>query len=78
MGQNESSSLDNDAESIYSFYCESVSKDKTVIFENTIQSMQNDILFYTSVLVQDKVRLRGMLDSGSMATTLSADVVPQL
>lgn len=78
MGQNESSSLDTDAESIYSFYCESVSKDKTVIFQNTIQSMQNDSLFYTSVLVQDKVCLRGMLDSGSMATTLSADVVPQL
>ncbi|KAF7705597.1 hypothetical protein HF521_020883, partial [Silurus meridionalis] len=30
------------------------------------------------VLVQDRVCLRGMLDSGSMATTLSADAVPQL
>ncbi|KAK9958540.1 hypothetical protein ABG768_010653, partial [Culter alburnus] len=26
----------------------------------------------------DKVELRGMLDSGSMATTLSAEVLPQL
>lgn len=78
MGQNESSSLDADVESVYSFYCESVGKDKTVIFQNTIQSMQNESLFYTSVLVQDKVCLKGMLDSGSMATTLSANVVPQL
>lgn len=78
MGQNESSSWNTDVESVYSFYCENVSEDKTVIFQNTIRSAQNDSLFYTSVLVQDKVRLRGMLDSGSMATTLSADMVPQL
>lgn len=39
---------------------------------------QNDSLFYTSVLVQDKVELKGMLDSGSMATTLRADIVPRL
>lgn len=77
-GHNDSSSLNVDVESVYSFYCESVSKDKTVIFQNTIQSMQNDSLFYTSVLVQDKVCLHGMLDSGSMATTLTASVVPQL
>lgn len=78
MGRNEGSSLDSDVESVYSFYCESVHKDKTVIFQNTIKSMKNDSLFYTSVLVEDKICLRGMLDSGSMATTLSADVVPQL
>lgn len=73
MGQNERCSLDTDVEWVYLFYCEA-----KLIFQNTIQSMPNDSLFYASVLVQDKVCLRGMLDSGSMATTLSADVVPQL
>lgn len=30
------------------------------------------------MLLQDRVELQGMLDIGSMATTLIADVVPQL
>ena len=32
-------------------------------------------LFYTAVLVQGKAEIKGMLDTGTMATTLSADVV---
>ena len=46
--------------------------------QNTMRAAQSDSLFYTSVLVQGKVELKGMLDTGSMATTLSADVVPRL
>lgn len=69
---------ETDIESVYSFFCESVGKTKTVIFQNSMQVDQSSSLFYTSVLLQDRVELQGMLDSGSMATTLSADVVPQL
>lgn len=72
------SSSENDFESVYSFFCESVGKTKTVIFQNSMQVDQSNSLFYASVLLQDKVELRGMLDSGSMATTLSAEVLPQL
>lgn len=43
-----------------------------------MQVDESNSLFYASVLLQDKVELQGMLDSGSMATTLSAEVVPQL
>lgn len=78
MGQSYFSSTDDDIQSVYSYFCESVPKNNTVIFQNTMRITQNDSLFYTSVLVQDKVELKGMLDSGSMATTLRADIVPRL
>ncbi|KAL7851923.1 hypothetical protein SRHO_G00177080 [Serrasalmus rhombeus] len=68
----------DDIESVYHYYCESAAKDKTVIFQNSLRTAQSEDLFYTSVLVQDKFEIQGMLDSGSMATTLCADIVPQL
>lgn len=73
-----SNSSENDFESVYSFFCESIGKTKTVIFQNSMQVEQSNSLFYASVLLQNKVELQGMLDSGSMATTLSAGVLPQL
>ena len=35
-------------------------------------------MFYSLVLVQAKIELKGMLDTGLMMTTLSTDVVPRL
>lgn len=52
--------------------------DSTVIFQNTQRLSATDDLFYTSVLVDDAVELRGMLDSGSMACSLSLSVLPLL
>lgn len=78
MGLCGNSSGETDIESVYSFFCESVSQMKTVIFQNSLQVDQSSSLFYASVLVQDRIELHGMLDSGSMATTPSADVLPQL
>ncbi len=78
MGLCSNSSGETDIESVYSSFRESVDKTKTVIFQNSMQVDQSSSLFYASVLLQDKVEVQGMLDSGSMATTLSADVVPQL
>lgn len=66
---------ETDIESVYSFFCDSIDKTKTVIFQKSMQVIQSSSLFYTSVLLQDKVEVQGMLDSGSMVTTLSADVV---
>lgn len=51
---------------------------KTVVFQNSLKTGQSESLFYTTVSVQNTVELQGMLDSGSMATTLRADVIPQL
>jgi hypothetical protein len=72
VGQSNFSSTDDDIQSVYSYFCQSVPKN------NTMRITQNDSLFCTTVLVQDKVELTGILDSGSMATTLRADIVPRL
>ncbi|KAF0036599.1 hypothetical protein F2P81_011911 [Scophthalmus maximus] len=39
---------------------------------------QHDDLFYENVILGGKVPVRAMLDSGSMACTLSSTVIPQL
>ncbi len=74
-----STSFDSDdIESVYSFLCENVPKSSKVIFQNTMRTAQSESLFYTNVLVQDKVELKGMMDTGSMATTISTDIIPML
>lgn len=71
-------SCDDDIQSVFSAACESAQPDKTVIFQNTMRTGKSDSLFFTTVLAGDKVDIQGMLDSGSMATSLRADLVPQL
>ncbi len=74
-----STSFDSDdIESVYTFLCENVTKSSKVIFQNTLRTAQSESLFYTNVLVQDKVELKGMMDTGSMATTISTDIIPML
>ncbi len=74
-----STSFDSDdIESVYTFLCENVPKSSKVIFQNTMRTAQSESLFYTNVLVQDKVELKGMMDTGSMATTISTDIIPML
>lgn len=74
-----STSFDSDdIESVYAFLCENVPKSNKVILQNTMRTAQSESLFYTNVLVQDKVELKGMMDTGSMATTISADIIPML
>lgn len=43
-----------------------------------MRTAQSESLFYTNILVQDKVEVKGMMDTGSMATTISADIIPML
>ena len=71
-------SSEDDIQSVFSAACESAPPDKTVIFQNTMRTGKSDSLFFTTVLAGDKVKLQGMLDSGSMATSLRADLIPQL
>jgi hypothetical protein len=40
--------------------------------------VHNNELFYTSVLLGDVIEVSAMIDSGSMACTLSSTVVPRL
>ena len=61
----------DDSESLYEFYSNSIPSSKTVIFQGTQKIPKTDILFYTPVDVGTKLTLKAMIDSGSMACTLS-------
>lgn len=59
-------------------FCSSVDDKTKVILQNVQRLNTNDYLFFTDVLVRDVVSLRGMLDSGSMACTMSTQVLSKL
>lgn len=67
-----------DLESVYSQFCASEGIDSTVILQNTQRLSAKDNLFYTDVLVQDAVELHVMLDSFSMACSLSSHTLSLL
>lgn len=51
---------------------------ENVVFQNTNVICKSDSLFYAPVMVADKVVLDGMLDSGSMACTMSGSAEQKL
>lgn len=59
---------DEDVESVYSSV--------KVIYQNIERVASNDNLFYTCFAVNDVMEVEAMVDSGSMACTLSSVVVP--
>lgn len=69
---------DVDLESVYSQFCSLAGDNSHVIIQNTQRLSATDNLFHTDVLIQDTVKLRAMLDSGSMACSLSSRVLPLL
>ena len=72
MGPNSSSHCEDisDAELIYA--TNKISCNNTqVVFQNTHKVGGSDSLFYTPVSIGDTVTLNAMLDSGSMACTIS-------
>lgn len=71
MGQDENSQT-RDAAELYKSI-KDLSKSETVIIQNTQKIRSNDSLFYTPVKVSDAVTLGAMLDSGSMACSLSEE-----
>lgn len=70
MGE-EVQTLQDDASNIYESTCKTVTSDNVVLFQNVTQLARADSLFYTDVLVNDSIPLRALLDSGSMACTIS-------
>lgn len=51
---------------------------RTPVIQNTQRLRQHDELFYESVTLGGIVSVKALLDSGSMACTLKADLIPQL
>ncbi|KAK0147322.1 hypothetical protein N1851_013258 [Merluccius polli] len=69
---------DVDLQSVYSQFCFLAGDNSAVIIQNTQRLSATDDLFHTDVVIQDAVKLRAMLDSGSMACSLSARALPLL
>lgn len=69
---------DVDLESVYSQFCSLAGDNSHVIIQNTQRLSATDNLFHTDVLIQDTVKLQAMLDSSSMACSLSSRVLPLL
>lgn len=73
MGPDTNSRLStfSDAVSIYSSAQESCSSHETVVFQSLQKVGSSDSLFYTDVTFGGSVQMGGMLDSGSMACSIS-------
>ncbi|XP_066497032.1 uncharacterized protein [Hoplias malabaricus] len=67
-----------DLETIYINSCALLPVDKTVIFVGTQKLEEASELFYTPVLVNGQVTVNGLLDSGSMACTISEEAVQKI
>lgn len=73
MGTEKQTLNDADLEQAYESACKQAPSEVKVIAQN-IQALETfDELFYAPVIVNDKFQLKGMMDSGSMACTLSED-----
>lgn len=73
MGQDRSSQSQNesDAETVYMAHKNSCDDSEDIVYQNTHTVGGSDSLFYTPVTVSNTVTLNAMLDSGSMACTIS-------
>lgn len=69
MGPDEISQIFNAAELYQNM--QKLNESNTIIIQDTHRVKTSDSLFYTFVKVEDKVTLGAMLDSGSMACSLS-------
>ncbi|KAK0136929.1 hypothetical protein N1851_026899 [Merluccius polli] len=61
----------SDYESLSQLYSSDCSSEKTVIFQNLQTVPRSDSLFYTSVSLVNGLSFKALIDSGSMACTLS-------
>ncbi len=76
--QHQTLAMDYDHLSVYDECCKSVSGDSIVLFQNTTKLEKSDSLFYTPVLLNDKVTVQALLDSGSMACTINEETECEL
>lgn len=66
-------SISEDTQSLYKESLKTAPPGTTVLFQNRTRLNTSDSLFYTNALVDDKVSLQGLLDTGSMACTISEE-----
>lgn len=61
----------SDAERIYTSVRDSCNDSEVVVYQNIHRVGSSDSLFYTPVVMGETVKMGGMLDSGSMACSIS-------
>lgn len=61
----------SDYDTLSQLYSSDISSDKTVIFQSLQTVPKSDSLFYTSVSIENGATFKALIDSGSMACTLS-------
>ena len=67
-----------DMQSVYAESLKSAPPDTVVLFQNTTQLNKADSLFYTCAQVEDEISLQALLDTGSMACTISEEAEQML
>lgn len=78
-GPNETPQVfDVDLESMYSTVREEIDQNMTMIVQNTQKLSMHEGLFDTDVLLENTLTVKGMIDCGSMACTVSPVVVSKL
>lgn len=68
----------HDPACLYEDCCAKVPKGTQIVIQATQKIEAFSELFYVTVLVNNSVQLRGMLDSGSMACSISEHAVEKL
>ncbi|KAK7906651.1 hypothetical protein WMY93_015263 [Mugilogobius chulae] len=74
----ETLNLDSDAQSIYSECVSASPPDTVVLFQNITKLDKADSLFYANAQVENVVMLTALLDTGSMACTISEEAEQML
>lgn len=67
-----------DNKSLYELYSSTIPSSKKLIFQGSQRVAETDSLFYTPVLVGNGPTFKALLDSGSMACTMSESAVKSL
>lgn len=70
--------LSGEEDCIYQSVCKEREMGRTPVIQNLQRLGQHDELFYENVTLGGRVKVSALLDSGSMACTLSSSLVPQL
>lgn len=60
-----------DAETVYTSVKDSCNDSEVVVYQNIHRVGSSDSLFYTTMAMGETVKMGGMLDSGSMACSIS-------
>ena len=76
--ENQSLPEDRDPAEIYEDICTKVPKGSRIVIQSTQKIQAFSELFYAPVLINQSVELKGMLDSGSMACSISQNAVEKL